>query len=227
MTLSSRLRPISLAAVLTTALGGGSLPETWAAPLPPSDEQFVESLEERGAGRVDSRRLAKLFFSVAATLDGGRTNARLLQSVISDRDPAVATSRTTLANSYRAYEESVSRFKSEVSSLLDGPDSALRLYRTLTEGHRTCWQLDNYIRLVQSHGASTGEMISILASMESCHLFRRVAHRPRVQAVMLDALSARGDPTDEVRELREELRAMEELLEDLRRIDEEEPGTDR
>jgi len=227
MTLSSRPGPISLAAMLTIVLVGGSPLEAQAAQAPRSDEQFVEALESQRDGRVDSKRLAKLFFSVASTLDGGRTNARLLQSVVSDRDPAVATSRTTLANSYQAYENAVARFKDRVSRLLDGPDSALRLYRTLTEGHRTCWQLDNYIRLVQSHGVSTGEMISILSSIESCRLFRRAAQQPRVEAVIVDALAAHGDPGDEVRELREDLRAMEELLEDLRRIDEEEPGIDR
>jgi len=227
MTRSSRLRPIWSAALLCFVLCCGCSFDASASPATSSDQQFVESLGAQREGRVDSKRLAKLFFSVASTLDGGRTNARLLQSVISDRDPSASTSRTTLANSFQGYEAAVSRFRGKVSSLIDRPDSAARLYRALTEGQRTCWHLDNYLRLVQSHGASGREMISIVASIDSCRLFRRVAHQPRVEALILDALSRPVDPTDEVRELREELEAMEELLEDLRRIDEEEPEPDR
>lgn len=185
-----------------------------------ADERFVESLASGREGPADPRRLAKLFFGLASTLDGGRTNVRLLQSVVSDRDPGAATARTTLSNSFQHYEKALSALKDEVSVLIDRPESAARLYRTLTAGYRTCWQLDNYLRLVQTHGASGAEMITVVPTIESCRRFRRVAHQPRVETLILDALSP-VPPAEEIRAIREELRAMEELLEDLRRIDEE------
>jgi hypothetical protein len=128
-----------------------------------------------------------------------------------------------LEGQYARYEEAAGSFKAGVSRLLDAPGSRSRLYRALMNGHRACWRFDRYTRLVETYGASSGDLLSVLSSTEGCELFRRAAFQPRVEALIEEALAGAGvDRSEELRELREELAAMEELLEDLRRIDSQE-----
>jgi hypothetical protein len=196
-------------------------PLAWGAARQ-TDEEFIQTLEVQEGEPVDLTRLARLFFSVASTLDGGKTNVRLLQTAVQVREPTAESVRAMLSARYVDYERTVASFKSEVAQLLDAPESRARLHAVLTAGHRTCWELDSFSRLVETYGASTRALITVLSSIEGCELFRRAAFQPSVDGLIREALTGGTDQSKQIRELREELRAMEELLEDLRRIDEEE-----
>ena len=46
-----------------------------------SDDEFIEQLGDAATDKpVDRKRLARMLFSLAATLDGGKSSVRLLQS---------------------------------------------------------------------------------------------------------------------------------------------------
>ena len=93
------------------------------------------------------------------------------------------------------------------------------LYRVLMHGHESCWHLDRYTGMLGSYGISADDLVTVLPSGEACSRFRRTAYQPRVTALVDEQLVAQGYDTQEVIELREELTALERLLEDLREID--------
>ena len=180
------------------------------------DEGLFRALD--GTEAVDRKALARLFFGAAATLEGGKTSVRLLQSVVSGGESSQQAIRDMMSSRFHNYDRASARFQSAVSRLLDRPASDVYLYSTLNAGHYVCLQLDGFTRLAETYGASTRDMLSVLSSMEGCELFRRAAFHPRVGALIEEALAGGADGA-ELRELREELRAMEELLEDLHEID--------
>ena len=52
-----------------------------------TDDEFIASLGDTNArGSVDRRRLAKILFGVAATLDGGKSSVQLLGAAVSVPD---------------------------------------------------------------------------------------------------------------------------------------------
>jgi hypothetical protein len=206
--------PGALAGALIALLAvTSSLPSASAAE---GDEAVLRSLD--GKAPVDRKELARLLFGVAATLEGSKTSVRLLQSVAGGREPAKQATRDMFASRYHDYDRAVARFQDAASRLLDDPDRTARLYATLSSGQYACFRLDGFTRLAETYGATGADMLSVLSPIEGCELFRRAAFHPRVDELIERALEGGGDDA-EVRALREELRAMEELLEDLRRID--------
>lgn len=205
--------------VIALAVGGAAAAGQTAESQ--ADEAFIRSLAESGGEPVDTRRLARLFFSVAATLEGGRSNVLLLGEGISLRDPQRESRIRVLRARYDEYAEAVTRLKRSATGLLDAPASAQRLYRTLMDGHQACWRFDAVVRLAATYGVPAGDRLAVLASSEACERLRRIAYQPRVEALVEQGLSDEHELMRENRALREELRELEQLLEELRRIEEQ------
>lgn len=169
---------------------------------------------------TEARRLSRIFFGVASTLEGGTSTVGLLRSRVSLRDPTLESSMDQLNGRYGEYVSAVGRFKSSVSGLLDRPTDRSLLFRVLMDGHQSCWRLDVYTRLVETFGVSGRDLMSILSSTEACDRFRRTAFDPGVEGLIQDALANGETWRRELETLREEHGELEQLLEDLRRIDE-------
>lgn len=193
-------------------------PDAAGAPDTLGDQAYIEHLARLDASsaatdaQVGRRRLSKLFFSLASTLAGGRTNVRLLQSAMDLRDPASDSTRAVVAARYEAYARAVDGFRVSVSSLIDAPSSTRALYRALMDGHRACGLLDAFARLTETYGAKPADLVAAIASSEACRSFRRAAFAPAVERIVERDL-------EEVETLREELAELERLLDDLREID--------
>jgi hypothetical protein len=195
-------------------------PAPSAPKAPAGDAEFIRSLETQGPGaRVDDKRLARLFFSLAATLNGGKSSVQLLQSGVTIRNASADSVRAAVRARYVEYEAAVQRFESSTSQLLDRSASETLLFRTLMDGHRACWSLGSYTRLAETYGVSTGRLLSILSSVEACERFTRAAFAPPVEAIILRALADAAEQEADMRMLTEELEELERLLEDLERID--------
>jgi hypothetical protein len=184
------------------------------------DEAFIRSVEMAGDDEtLDRGRLAKLFFGLAATLDGGKSSVNLLRSSVRVRDASAESVRATVSASYGRYADAVERFKGGVSTLLDSPDDAAALFRALSGGHEACWRLDAYTQLVVTYGARSQDLLSILSSTEACARYRRVAFRPVVERLIIRDLAETDALRIEAREMSVELEELERLLDDLRRIE--------
>ena len=188
------------------------------APLgaqPISSARGPESLDA-GLAR---RALAKQFSSVAATLEGGKSGVDLLSASTSIREAEGSAVRQMLDSRFEEYRTSVEGFRSAVSALLDRPESEELLFRTLMGGHQACWRLESFIRMCETYGVSSAALVTVLSSSEACARFRDAAFDPRVERIVSLALEAREARVRENRQLREELHALERLLEDIRRLD--------
>jgi hypothetical protein len=195
-------------------------PTPSAPKAPAGDSEFIRSLETQGPGaRVDGKRLARLFFSLAATLNGGKSSVQLLQSGVTIRNASADSVRAAVRARYVDYEAAVQRFESSASQLLDGSASESLLFRTLMDGHRACWSLGSYTRLAETYGVSTNRLLSILSSTEACERFTRAAFAPPVEAIILRALADAAEREADMKMLTKELEELELLLEDLERID--------
>ena len=183
------------------------------------DAAYVAYLDDADTDGVDARRLARFLFGVAATLDSGRSSVRLLQNAIVLRDPTQESVRGTIRSACAGYESAVGRLGEAVAGLLDAPESPARLNRTLVDGHEACWRLDAYARLTETYGARANDLVSILASSESCGRFRRAAFSPGVRGLVARALDGRDASGAEIESLRRELAELEALLDELRKID--------
>jgi hypothetical protein len=205
--------------VLILVLVLGSAPVTPAPARTMTDDEFIESLgDEANTAPVDRKRLARIFFSLAATLDGGKSSVQLLHRNVMVPDPSRQAVQSLLRTRYEGYTRSLSRFKASVSKLLDEPNSLLLFYRTLADGQRACWQFDLHNRLIETYG-STADMLSILSSREACGRLRTAAFQPRVEAILVNALVDQVYQRQEILELQAELRELEALLEDLQEIE--------
>ena len=215
------LLALGLAALLAAGVPASTDPDTSAM----GDEEFLEHLERTAfrdddpREQLDRRRLSKLLFSVGATLGGGKTNVRMLQSGMQLRESQSGGTREMTAARYTAYDAAVERFRGDVSMLLDRPDSLRRLHRSLTDGLEVCWRLDAFARLMETYGVSAQDMLSILSSREACDTFRRAAFSPQVQGTLARALEEGEQWRGQVRALEEEIVELERLVEDLRKID--------
>ena len=189
-----------------------------------ADDEYlshIESLGERAEPEdVDARRLAKFFFSQAATLDGGKTNVMLLRNAIAVRNRSDDSVRRMIEGEYGSYDEAILRFRGSASALLDRASDRQRLYRASMDGLEACWRLSGYVRIAETYGAQAIDFVSVLASTEACSRFRRVAFHPAVQALIVGELDAAADRRMEIDTLETELRELETLIEDLRTIDE-------
>jgi len=219
---TSRQRPSIVAALLTfwIATAGTALHSGEAQATPENDERYIVSLmtlDDRDP--VDRAGLAGLFHGAASTLDGGKRDLRALQSRIALRTPGREAVVSLAQRYYEEYDTRVVEFKVSTAAFKGSPSSNLLLYRVLVNGHKSCWNLDRYTGMLESHGISAGDLATVLPSGEACSRFRRAAYQPRVTALVEEQLVAQSYGTQEVIELREELAALERLLEDLRQID--------
>jgi hypothetical protein len=209
-------------ALLALVLAGPRAADAQMAPEPSKmdDATYVAYLADADVDTVDARRLSRLFFGVAATLDGGRTSVRLLQNAIVLRDSTQEAVRATLRSMDASYEVAVGRMRTSVAALLDAPDSAVRLNDTLVDGHEACYRLDAYSRLAETYGARASDLVSILASTEACVRFRHAAFTPGVRGLVSRGfMASAGGSQAEVARLKRELAELQKLLDDLRAID--------
>ena len=205
------------ALLLAVAIGTG-VPVRSADEL--NDEGFIRLLESSHAeDTVDRTRLARLFFGFSATLQGGKSSVQLLGSGVPVRDPGRKSVRGLVDARFADYGKALERFNVSASRLLDGPESGTALFRALVDGHRSCWQLDAFTQLVETYGARSQDLMSILSSIEACARFRRVAYTAAVEEAVSRELEEASRLREEVRELAAELEELERLLDDLRRIE--------
>jgi len=185
-----------------------------------SDDDFIEQLGDASSTRpVDRKRLARILFSLAATLEGGKSSVQLVHGNVMVPDSSRQALVSLLRARYGDYSRSLARFKGSVTELLDEPNSLLRFYRTLVDGQRACWHFDLHNRLIETYGSET-DLFSILSSREACGRLRRAVFQTRVEAIVMDALVEQVYERQEILELRVELRDLEQLLSDLQEIDE-------
>lgn len=189
---------------------------------PTNDDTFIESLSRESRERVDRQRLARLLFGIASNLEGGKSSLRLLQSKVSAAPPSRATARTLVDASFESYARILTQFHRSVTRLLDDVHSDARLWRGVSDGQRACLQLDRYSRLLETYGVPETDLMSALSSVEACERLRTAAFAPRVDAIFADALADSGAQRRRAQELEVELAELESLLQDLRRLDDEE-----
>jgi hypothetical protein len=210
----SLLRPGTACAVLIAV----ALCVPWALGAEIDDDDFIERLGDASDQPVDRKRLARIFFSLAATLDGGKTSVQLLQSSVVPPDASRQAVHSLLGARFEDYSRSLTRFKESVTRLLDEPGSVLRLYRVLADGQRACWHFDLHNRLIETYGANA-DLLSILSSREACGRLRTAAFQPRVEALLVDALVDQVYQRQRILDLEADLRELEQLLADLREIE--------
>lgn len=211
---------LALASALLLAVPATAQVSEAPSPVESEEEAFVQILEAAPPdAEVDRKRLSRLFFGVAATLEGGKTAVRLLQSAPSARLLSTEAARGLSAARFQAYAEAVERFRGEAARLLDAPDSGAALYRVMVAGHRACWRLDEYTRLMQQYGVRGPDLTSVLSSTEACARFRRAAFQDCVEGLVSRDLAGTDALREELRDAAFELQELERLLDDLRRID--------
>lgn len=185
-----------------------------------SDSEFIDQLGDTSTDEpVDRKRLARVFFSLAATLEGGKSSVRLLHANVIVPDTSRQAVHSLLRARFEEYVRSLARYRNSVTQLLDEPSSLLLIYRTLVDGQRACWHFDLHNRLIETYG-SAADFLTILSSREACGRLRRAAFQPRVEAIVMDALVEQVYQREEIQELRADLRELEQLLSDLREIEE-------
>ncbi len=185
-----------------------------------TDDQFIDALGGESGTGVDRRRLAKVLFGLAATLDGDKSSLRLLHERVVAPDGSQQAVLGLLQARYDGYVTGLGRFKTGVSELLDEPDSLLLLHRVLTAGHRACRQLDLHEALLTSYTSGARPAMALLSSHEACSRFRTLALQPGIEELIHGALVERIYQREEIRALKDELHDLEQLLADLRAIDE-------
>ena len=184
-----------------------------------TDDEYIGSLgQDPGGLPVDRKRLARIFFSLAATLDGGKSSVELLHAGVVVPESSQQAVDSLLDRRFAEYERSLARYRGSATKLLDQPESLLLLYRTLVDGQRTCWNLDRHNWYIETYG-SDADLLSILSSYEACSRLRTAAFQPRVEAIVMDALVEQVYQRRELIELQAELDDLEALLADLREID--------
>ncbi len=193
--------------------------------LAQSDDPFLRSL-----GRdqpVDRPGLARFMVRTTGTLDGAREAVEYLRLVAEDVVPGEqfkAKAAAEMRARYGAYLAALGDFRTASRDLLQDPASNQRLFRALLAGQHACWRLESHINLAESYGARAGQVRGVLESGSVCAKFAHVTFQPKIGGLIDRALTeARDEPalSRENRALKEELAALEQLLEDLRAIDAE------
>jgi hypothetical protein len=193
-----------------------------AAETPATDDAFIESLGVESARPVDRRRLAKVVFALAATLEGDKSSVRLLHSQVGAPEGSSRAVHALLESRYDEYLATLARLRGSVSSLLDEPESLLLFYEVFVEGQRACWQLDLHNDLIEAYSSAGARTLSLLSSREACARMRTLLFQPRTAAILREALVERVLQQEEIRALERDLGDLQDLLEDLRAIDEAE-----
>lgn len=211
-----------LAGILVAASCGPTAAQAPSGTATMDDDQFLSFLEsstvDDGAA-LDQRRLAKLLFSIGATLGGGKSNVRLLQGAMRVREPSADSTREMVAARHERYDVAVEGFRGAASQLLDAPESVRLLFRVLVRGHEVCWRLDAYTRLMETYGVSANELLSILSSREACGQFRRAAFSAPVEGVIDRGLEDAQSLRIELLDLQREIEELENLVRDLDEIE--------
>lgn len=210
---------LTAARVPVLALVLALTPQVFAETGTLTDVEFIESLGDESNGTpVDRKRLARVFFSLAATLEGGKSSVQLLQGSVVVPESSRRAVHSLLRTRFESYSRALTRFKSSVTDLLDEPYSLLRLHRMLVDGQRACWQFDLHNRLIETYGADAS-LLSILSSREACGRLQLASFQPRVQEIIVEALVERVFQHEEIRDLEADIKDLEELLADLQKID--------
>jgi len=209
-----RCRRTLRASILILTLGLIAVPCSFAERM--TDDQFIASLgDETDQSPVRRVRLARAFFSLAATLDGGKSSVRLLQGTVTVSDSSRLAVVSLLRSRFGDYETSLRQFRGSVADLLDNPDSNLLLHKVLTNGQRACWNLDLYYRLIETYGTDVMDMMSVVSSREACNKLRTAAFQPRVESIVRDALVEQIIQRRHIAELEAELAEAEQFLKDM------------
>ena len=196
-----------------------------AMPIAQSDDPFLRSLGKDQP--VDRPGLARFVVRTTSTLENGRDAVEYMKLMAEDVVPGEqfrAKAAAAMQERLAAYEQALGGFRAAARRLLDDPGSDRRLFAALLAGQHACWRLESHINLAESYGAKAGQLRGVLASGSACSKFVHVAFQPKVGDLIERALvDARDEPdlSRENRVLKEELAALEQLLEDLREIDAE------
>lgn len=188
-----------------------------------SNDPFLRKLTPEGA--LDRRGLAVFMGRVSASLEKGREGVGFLGVAVeagAPDKPYAARASGEMRERFQDYERALDRFSAATASLRKTPASELRLFRVLASGQRVCWLLESQINLAESYGANPGRLSDVRASGSACSTFHHVVSRAEVNQLVERALSDDGEEAEwlrENRELKEELHALEKLIEDLLAID--------
>jgi len=209
----------------TTWLVAGAVMLVAATAVAQSDDPFLRSLGKDQP--VDRPGLARFMLGTASALENGRDAVAYLKRMAEDAVPGEqfrAKASAAMQERIGAYDEALEQFSSAARRLVEDPGSDRRLFAALVAGQHSCWRLESHINLAESYGANAGQLRGVLSSGSACSKFAHVVFQAKVIALIGDALiDERDEPSwaRENRELKEELKALEQLLEDLREIDAE------
>jgi len=188
-----------------------------------SSDPFLRTLTADGP--LDRSGLATFLGKVATRLERSRDGVALLRNAAEtdapDR-PYVVEATAEIRKRFDAYAVALGEFAEATAGLAKSPTSERRVFRALAEGLHACWLHDSHVDLAESYGVNSGRLRAVLASGAACSRLRHVAFQPRVIDMIDRALvedSERPEWVEENAALREELAALEQLLEDLRSID--------
>lgn len=188
-----------------------------------SDDPFLRTLTTDAP--LDRRALAQFVQRVSSTLEAGKEGVGLLQIAAESRvpdTPFVDRATVEIGERFEAYAEALGDFSAAASDLAGEPTSARRLFRVLISGQRACWLLERHLDLAQSYGVNAGRLREVQAASAACSRLHHAMFQPRViESIDGELFDARDKPgwMRENQALKEELRALEQLLEDLRTID--------
>jgi len=206
-----RILTRSLVLLTLTLATGGSLAQT--------DDPFLKRFSSQP--NVDRPEFARFLHGLASSLANGRQSVQLLQLAAEPRPGRGGDSSglKRMQRSFQDYSTLLDQMRRSSQQLLDEPASTLRIYVMLNSGHRVCSSLDRQIRMAEAYGASSADLRAVISSNSSCAKFRVVAFDDRVVSMIAADLSDETDLKGENRALREELAALEQLLDDLQRIE--------
>jgi glutathione S-transferase len=188
-----------------------------------SDDPFLRSLSDDQ--EVDRVGLARFMTGIGSTLAAGKDSVaymKLMAEGVVPGEQFKAKAADAIQQRFSAYEQALEDFRDALVGLQARPRSDRLLFAALSAGQHSCWRLESHINLAESYGAAAGQLRGVLASGAACSKFAHVVFQPKVTALIEQALADGRDESSlsrDNRELREELAALEQLLQDLREID--------
>ena len=210
---------------ITSWLIAGVVTLVAASVVAQSDDPFLRSLGKDQP--VDRPGLARFMLGIASALENGRDAVAYLKPMAEDVVPGEqfrAKTSAAMQERFGAYDEALEGFATAARRLLEDPGSDRRLFAALIAGQHSCWRLESHINLAESYGVNAGRVRGVRSSGSACSKFAHVAFQAKVIALIEDALIDERDEPGWAREnrvLKEELAAIEQLLEDLLEIDAE------
>ncbi|MDH3784902.1 MAG: hypothetical protein OEV00_06200, partial [Acidobacteriota bacterium] len=124
---------------------------------------------------------------------------------------------------YSAHDEALVAMKLALPALLEDPQSVDLLFDVLRSGEKACWHLTRYRRVAESYGSLPEYQAAVAPAAEACRKLGRAGFSAPVRAALVEGLAQDSERDDQLGELREEIAALEELFEDLRRIEAADP----